>query len=220
MSERVIFRIPKGKQWLLRSLQDRVNAYEVLGGKTTISKEVIKLLEDGLRAEHIAVYGTIQSDQPSYKHKQNKHTNLYRARLQELVLAVPDRFIELVSTIDTSVRLKREAGVPITLGEEILSLLDESIFEEKREIWLDNADKLGYSHTCARETLMKAERAESLGRTWFFNKRKQIHIDSIMAEADRVREVIIDSMGKKAGQAWHDGVRKAREDWIITEPKV
>lgn len=138
--------------WILYALQTRVDAEEVLGGNSNISKEIVKILETELKPEYEQIKGKLPDSNPKLS---LSRTGYYDSRKKTITMQVPEKYIDIIEYMQKEVNSKRALGVQVTLGEELLSLIDQKLYEEKRELWLANAKKLGYNVEAVKPKVKK-----------------------------------------------------------------
>lgn len=139
---RVQIWLAESLNWISTALQNRVDIEEVLGGCSNPSREIVKILEDNLKTEYENQFGKLPESNPSLSLSSRK--SFYSSRKRTITLQVPNKYIDVIEYLEKQVSIKRELGVNITLSEELLDLLDQSLFTEKRKLWLQNAEALGY----------------------------------------------------------------------------
>ena len=139
---RVQIWLAETKNWISTALQNRVDVEEVLGGCSNPSREIVKILEEQLKPEYENQFGKLPESNPELS--LNSRKSYYSPRKRQIVLQVPDKYLDVIEYLEKQVNEKRAMGVQITLAEELLDLLDQSLFTEKRKLWLQNAEALGY----------------------------------------------------------------------------
>lgn len=206
--------LKKADLWIARALHQRVTSEEVLGGKTTLQNEVVKILDRELRSEYQEINGDLPNSNPSRGLSQS-YASRYLPRKKQIILKVPERFVELVESLERQVSEKRKAGVPTDIAEELLSLIDDSLTKERRVLWLENAEKMGYNINL-KELIMDVETAKSLGREYYFDKVKKEKPKNVLDASYILKDSVVSAFGEKIANSWHNGVTQAYNDDLKT----